>query len=81
MSEKIVELAPVEPDQNLIILLEGLLEDAKKGEVLEVAFITRNRELVFGSGFGGRADDVFGMIGACEVLKARYLGLIEKSYD
>lgn len=58
-----------EPDEHLIRLLEEVLEDAKRGEIVSVAIATENRMQCAGSGFSiGAGGDIARLLGSLSAL-------------
>lgn len=78
MSAVVRDLRPVgnEPDKDIVELLEGFLEAAKKGDLVAVAVIAHHRGRDIGTGYSISDDgDGTHLIAAAERLKLRLLGV------
>lgn len=67
----LVEFSGVDP--NVIGLLQKLLADAKRGEVIAIAVAVELREREIAHAYTGKDIDVHRMVGAIEQLKLRML--------
>lgn len=73
--ERVVQLLPVKPNPGAIEILEGMLEDAKKGELVGFAGITvRNR---------GQFEEVFthNMLCHYPVVSLGYLRVLQMRFE
>ena len=60
-------------DDGLVALLESLVVDAKKGDIVEVVITTRNPGGFVSSCYGGKHNGVYTMTGAIESSKLEYM--------
>lgn len=63
---------PIEPNLDIIDLLESLMEDAKAGRLVEVALFGRYEAGQIVSAEAGSRDDVFSMFGVMMDKALRY---------
>lgn len=79
MSAELKEINPRRADPEAVALLEHLLDEAKRGELIGVVVVTVMSEQRCGGGWAGAAvrDQLMPTIGEIEVVKQRLISNVE----
>ncbi len=86
MSDNVIPLRgerlPGEPYADLVVCLEGLLERARRGEIIAIGYATVSPDDVFGTGWDGAGGTRNGLGMAIAALGVRYpMAIIETSSE
>lgn len=79
MSAEVRKLPNIEPNAELVGMLEGILEEARTGEIRSAAVAAVKRSQTVSTGYNIGDASIFELIGALEHVKLRiYLNAVER---
>ena len=70
------QISIIKPNENLVKCLEELLQEARSGETVGIAYVTLDRENYTSTGFVGVNHRIFNILGGVVWLQARIMDTI-----